>query len=135
MPLVEYLREHYDPHTMVTVSQDRVDLWAPEMGIPIMHEVPEVPEKKWPNVYMVMVNTQRVENLRHNDVYVKEAWYFIKQGGLTQDWGKSWKPVNAESIEAARNVGYNYAKYWQLVYRGNYREEQRRVLGEVPHQD
>lgn len=45
MPLVAYLREHYNPHTMVTVSQDRVDLWTPEMGLPIMHEAGEVPHQ------------------------------------------------------------------------------------------
>ena len=38
-------------------------------------------------------------------VYVKEGEFFKSQGGLTDEWGKSWIPVQAESIEHARSVG------------------------------
>lgn len=34
--------------------------------------------------------------------FVKEADFFIAQGGLKDSWGKAWKPINAESIEDAR---------------------------------
>jgi hypothetical protein len=38
-------------------------------------------------------------------VVVKEAGFFAEQGGLTAKWGKSWRPVVADSIEHAREVG------------------------------
>lgn len=33
---------------------------------------------------------------------VKEAKFFVSQGGLTQEWGKAWKPIYADSLEHAR---------------------------------
>lgn len=39
-------------------------------------------------------------------VFVKEESFFISQGGLTQDWGKRWKRVEADGIEAARKIGW-----------------------------
>ncbi len=38
-------------------------------------------------------------------VSVKEAEFFIAQGGLTQPWGKHWRPVEADSLEQAREQG------------------------------
>lgn len=39
-------------------------------------------------------------------VYVKEADFFVEQGGLVQPWGKFWVgPIDAESIEDARTWG------------------------------
>lgn len=38
-------------------------------------------------------------------VYVKEKSFFIEQGGARDEWGKAWRPVQATSIEAARNKG------------------------------
>lgn len=35
-------------------------------------------------------------------VYVKEADFFVAQGGLTAEWGKRWKPLEASSLEDAR---------------------------------
>lgn len=42
-------------------------------------------------------------------VYVKEGTFFRSQGGLTEEWGKTWRPVDAESIEHARRIGYAQA--------------------------
>lgn len=38
-------------------------------------------------------------------VFVKDNEYFVNQGGLMHEWGKSWKPVRAVSIEHAREIG------------------------------
>lgn len=38
-------------------------------------------------------------------VFVKDRDYFISQGGLTDVWGGDWKPVQAKSIEDAREQG------------------------------
>ncbi len=38
-------------------------------------------------------------------VFVKEAEFFIQQGGMTDLWGKRWMPVIAEDIEHARRIG------------------------------
>lgn len=38
-------------------------------------------------------------------VFVKEYDFFVSQGGLTQEWGKSWQQVYADSIEHARLKG------------------------------
>lgn len=35
--------------------------------------------------------------------FVKEAGFFVAQGGLRDDWGKGWVPVVATSIEDARS--------------------------------
>lgn len=35
--------------------------------------------------------------------FVKEAVFFESQGGLTEDWGKAWEPIYADSIEHARD--------------------------------
>lgn len=39
-------------------------------------------------------------------VYVKEASFFISQGGLKESWGKEWRLVTADDIEDARNIGH-----------------------------
>lgn len=38
-------------------------------------------------------------------VFVKEAEFFKSQGGLTEDWGKAWKWLEADGIEHARLLG------------------------------
>lgn len=38
-------------------------------------------------------------------VYVKDEAFFIKQGGRTEPWGKSWVKIRARSIEDARQKG------------------------------
>lgn len=38
-------------------------------------------------------------------VFVKEAAFFASQGGLREEWGRSWTPVTADSIEDARRIG------------------------------
>ena len=39
-------------------------------------------------------------------VYVKEAQFFIDQGGLLDEWGNSWQgPIAADDIEHARQLG------------------------------
>ncbi len=39
-------------------------------------------------------------------VFVKEGEFFKKQGGLRLGWGKAWRPLEADSIEDAREKGY-----------------------------
>lgn len=34
--------------------------------------------------------------------FIKEAEFFEAQGGLTAEWGKAWKPIEADTIEHAR---------------------------------
>lgn len=51
------------------------------------------------NVYMVLVNQFS------GSVFVKELEFFRYQGGFIQDWGKTWVPVVATSIENARKEG------------------------------
>ena len=41
----------------------------------------------------------------HAAVYVKVGSFFISQGGLTAPWGRAWRPVYADGIEAARALG------------------------------
>jgi hypothetical protein len=36
--------------------------------------------------------------------FVKEVNFFIEQKGLILDWGKRWRPVEAKSIEHARQL-------------------------------
>ena len=38
-------------------------------------------------------------------VFVKEAEFFRSQGGLTEDWGRAWRPITARSIGEARRKG------------------------------
>lgn len=40
-----------------------------------------------------------------NAMFVKEAEYFIDQGGLIEPWGKAWRPIyGASSLEEARRL-------------------------------
>jgi hypothetical protein len=41
-----------------------------------------------------------------NAAFVKEALFFIEQGGLTELWGKRWVKVKARSIEHARSLAH-----------------------------
>jgi len=43
-------------------------------------------------------------------VSVKEAEFFIEQGGLTALWGSRWRPVIATSLEHARILAERYLK-------------------------
>lgn len=36
--------------------------------------------------------------------FVKDADFFISQGGLIEDWGRRWRPVVAKSLEDARQI-------------------------------
>lgn len=38
-------------------------------------------------------------------VFVKEAAFFVSQGGLQKEWGRAWHPVTATSIGDARRKG------------------------------
>jgi hypothetical protein len=38
-------------------------------------------------------------------VYTKEGTFFESHGGLTQEWGKNWRPIEATSLYDARNQG------------------------------
>lgn len=42
-------------------------------------------------------------------VYVKEADFFIRQGGAEEPWGRDWELVIAESIEDAREKAKDHA--------------------------
>ncbi len=44
-------------------------------------------------------------NETHAAVYVKDREFFESQGGLTDDWGRGWRPVYAKSCEHARSMG------------------------------
>lgn len=46
-----------------------------------------------------------------NALFVKVADFFVSQGGLTEPWGKAWKPVVATSIGHARRQA---AKIFQV---------------------
>ena len=39
-------------------------------------------------------------------VFVKEADFFVSQGGLKEKWGLHWRLIFAASIEDARKVGH-----------------------------
>ena len=49
-----------------------------------------------------MKPTHYVINTTGQTLFVKVAEFFKEQGGLTQDWGKNWKPVVATSVGDAR---------------------------------
>jgi hypothetical protein len=44
-------------------------------------------------------------NVTKAAVYVKEADFFREQGGLKEEWGKTWQYVDADGIEHARLIG------------------------------
>lgn len=50
------------------------------------------------DIYMVVVNSGGA-------VFVKELEFFRSQGGFVMEWGQSWVPVVATSIEDARRIG------------------------------
>lgn len=37
-----------------------------------------------------------------NAIFVKEADFFKRQGGLQKEWGRAWVPIRADSLEDAR---------------------------------
>lgn len=50
------------------------------------------------NTYFVMRNAGGA-------VFVKHGPFFRDQGGLTEDWGKSWTRIRAGSLKHARQIG------------------------------
>jgi hypothetical protein len=42
---------------------------------------------------------------RGKSTMVKEGQFFRDSGGLTEEWGKAWVPVNDTSLEDARHQG------------------------------
>lgn len=50
-------------------------------------------------------NTYFVYRNAGKKVFVKHGPLFRDQGGLTQDWGKGWTRIKANSIEHARRLG------------------------------
>lgn len=57
----------------------------------------KLPEQHERAIYMTLVNPAGV-------VFVKELDFFRAQGGFTQEWGRSWIPVVARSVEEARET-------------------------------
>lgn len=53
-------------------------------------------EKNNTSKYMVLVKAE-------GPIFVKDHEFFISQGGDREDWGKSWQPIKASSIEDARS--------------------------------
>ena len=59
-----------------------------------------------------MTATHYVHRNSGQKVFVKEASFFVSQGGLREAWGRSWTPVVAISIEHARRVGEETLPKW-----------------------
>lgn len=51
---------------------------------------------------------------------IKEAEFFASQGGLTEDWGKSWEPIHdALSVgDARRKIAEKYSVTLSHIYFG-----------------
>ena len=43
-------------------------------------------------------------NFTQSNTSVKEGDFFRSQGGLTEQWGTNWHPVQAESLAEARDI-------------------------------
>lgn len=53
--------------------------------------------------YYVVINSfTRHDGSKAATVYVKEGNFFRSQGGLTGEWGSSWIPIRARSLDDAR---------------------------------
>jgi len=54
-----------------------------------------------------------------NSPMIKEGEFFKEQGGFTQDWGKSWEPIEASSIgDARRKLAEKYKVKLSPIYSG-----------------
>ena len=55
-----------------------------------------------------------------NSPMIKDAGFFVSQGGLTKDWGTYWKPVfDATSIgDARRKVAMEHGVELSPIYSG-----------------
>lgn len=55
-----------------------------------------------------------------NSPMVKEAKFFESQGGLSDEWGKAWEPINdATSIgDARRKLAHKYGVTLSHIYLG-----------------
>jgi hypothetical protein len=52
-----------------------------------------------------------------NSPMVKEGEFFREQGGLSQDWGKNWEPIEASSIgDARRKIGAQHGVKLSHIY-------------------
>lgn len=40
--------------------------------------------------------------IKDSGVFVKEGEFFEEQGGLKEQWGKAWEPIDADSLYDAR---------------------------------
>lgn len=50
-----------------------------------------------------MTTTHYVQ-VKDSAVFVKDAAFFVEQGGLREPWGKTWEPVEADSLYDARRI-------------------------------
>jgi hypothetical protein len=55
----------------------------------------EIKNMNTPN-YFILVNA--------GGVYVKEADFFVKQGGKIMPWGRFWEPIHADDLDSARQL-------------------------------
>lgn len=54
-----------------------------------------------------------------NSPMVKEGDFFREQGGLTQEWGRNWEPINASSIgDARRKIAARHGFELSHIYAG-----------------
>lgn len=52
-------------------------------------------------------------------LFVKDADFFISQGGLVEEWGRAWRPVIASSIgDARRQAAKLFGVPLSLIHRG-----------------
>jgi hypothetical protein len=42
-------------------------------------------------------------------VFLRDGNFFRETGGVTDEWGKDWEQIRAESIEHARSIAYDKA--------------------------
>lgn len=54
-------------------------------------------DKTSPKEFFLLIN--------ENGVYVKDGDFFRYQKGDTQDWGKNWERIEADSLHTARDIG------------------------------
>lgn len=126
MPLIQYMREHFHPHTYVVVTGEAVEVLETQVRILVPEYAPPPDPDPLEDMYVVVYNGREEPQLYN--IFVKEARFFVKQKGLTEDWGRSWMPVRAPSIEEARAYGFQMAREGKLVSGWNYRMEQALLL-------
>lgn len=69
-------------------------------------------------------------------MFVKEAEFFIQQGGLTEPWGKRWRgPIVARDVEDARVRAYEMwldETSWPSLAQAKSRDEAAQANDSVP---